>query len=450
MTSIVKKCYVAALALFFLALPLAAQTGGVAGTVRDSSGGVLANATVTITNLSNNAKQTATTGNTGNFAFPQLLPGRYRLEVKAAGFKTFIQPDFGIDVQQQAAIDPVMQVGDAAESIQVTGDTPLLQPNTSSLGQVISNQQISELPLSGRNTLGLIGLTAGAQPMGQFGGIPARTNAYNQGFFSTSGSQVVSNETLIDGVPANTALYNAPAFVPVVDAVQEFKVQTNSFSAEFGRTGGGIVNIVTKAGGNQFHGTAYDFFRNTNLDANNWFNNATGTRRPGEHTNQFGVAAGGPVWIPKVYNGKDKTFWFFDYEGLQDRHALTQVFTIPTPAQLQGDFSQTFNSAHQLIQIYDPNSTRPNPNSPGQYIRDAYPGNIIPQSAINPVARKVAALYPAPNTIGNPVTGANNFFGSADVPNTQNQFTTRIDHTVNDKNSSVRTLFLQQRLTRRL
>ena len=245
---------------------------------------------------------------------------------------------------------------------------------------------------------------------------------------------MVSNETLIDGVPANTALYNAPAYVPVVDAVQEFKVQTNSFSAEFGRTGGGIVNIVTKAGGNQFHGAAYDFFRNTNLNANNWFNNATGTSRPGEHTNQFGVAAGGPVWIPKVYNGRDKTFWFSNYEGLQDRHALTQVFTVPTPAQLQGDFSQTFNSAHQLIQIYDPASTRPNPNSPGQYLRDPYPGNIIPAGAINPVARKVAALYPAPNAIGNPVTGANNYFGSADVPNTQNQFTTRIDHTLNDKN----------------
>jgi Carboxypeptidase regulatory-like domain len=424
----------ASLLLLSVAAPLAAQTGGVAGTVRDSSGGVLANATVTLTSHSTNAAQTQTTGDTGNFAFPQVTPGRYRLEVRAPGFKTFVQPDFGIDVQQQAAIDPVMQVGDASESIQVTGETPLLQPNTSSLGQVISNEQITELPLSGRNTLGLIGLTAGAQPMGQFGGIPARTNAYNQGFFSTSGSQVVSNETLIDGVPANTALYNAPAFVPVVDAVQEFKVQTNTFSAEFGRTGGGIVNIVTRSGANQFHGTVYNFFRNTNLDANNWFNNAAGTKRPGEHTNQFGVATGGPVLLPKVYNGNDKTFWFFNYEGLQDRHALTQTLTIPTQAQLQGDFSQTLTSAHQLIQIYDPLSTRANPNSPGQYIRDPYPGNIIPASAINPVARKVAALYPAPNTTGNPITGANNFFGSADVPNTQNQFTARIDHTINDKN----------------
>ena len=155
MTTIVNMGRVAALLLLLLALPLAAQTGGVAGTVRDSSGGVLANATVTITNRDNNARQTQTTGDTGNFAFPQISPGSYRLEVKAPGFKTFVQPDFSIDVQQQAAIDPVMQIGDASESIQVIGDTPLLQPNTSSLGQVISNQQISELPLSGRNSLGL-------------------------------------------------------------------------------------------------------------------------------------------------------------------------------------------------------------------------------------------------------------------------------------------------------
>ncbi len=420
--------------LFLLTAPVFCQTGGVTGTVKDSSGAVVPKATVDLVNEDTNGIQSQTTGSTGNYAFPQVSPGRYRLEAKSAGFKTFVQTGIKVDVQQQVSIDPTLEVGQTSETVEVTAVTPLLQPNTSSLGQVVSNQQITELPLAGRNTLSLIGLTAGAQPMGQFGGIPARSNAYNQGFFSTSGSQVVSNETLIDGVPANTALYNAPAYVPVVDAVQEFKVQTNSFSAEFGRTGGGIVNVVTKSGGNQLHATLYDFFRNNHLNANNWFNNVSGTKRPGEHTNQFGVAAGGPVVIPHVYNGHDKTFWFFNYEGLQDRRALTQVFTIPTPAQLRGDFSQTLTSSRQLIQIYDPVSTRPNPNSPGQYLRNAFPGNVIPVSSLNPVALKAAGLYPAPNTAGNPVTGANNFIGSADVPNTQNQFSVRIDHTFDEKN----------------
>jgi len=270
MTKIVTPHVVLRVLLFLICGVLGfAQTGGVSGTVKDSSGGVVPNANVTLTNQDTNAKQAQKASDNGHFAFTHLQPGNYRLESQAAGFKTSIQENIIVNVQQDVSIDPVLNVGQTSETVEVKAETPLLQPNTSSLGQVISNQQVTELPLSGRNTLALIGLTAGAQPMGQFGGISARTNAYNQGFFSASGSQVVSNETLIDGVPANTALYNAPAYVPVVDAVQEFKVQTNSFSAEFGRTGGGIVNVVTRSGTNDLHGSLYDFFRNTHLNANN-------------------------------------------------------------------------------------------------------------------------------------------------------------------------------------
>ncbi|MBV8830222.1 MAG: TonB-dependent receptor [Acidobacteriaceae bacterium] len=436
MTTIVCKPLV--LRLSWLTLGCAflslAQNGVVSGTVKDASGATVPKATVTLVNQDTSTTQNQETGDAGNYTFTHVQPGSYRLESNAKGFKTFVQPNITVDVQQNVSIDPVLEVGQTSETVEVKAETPLLQPNTSSLGQVISNQQITQLPLSGRNTLSLIGLTAGAQPMGQFGGIPARTNAYNQGFFSTSGSQVVTNETLIDGVPANAALYNAPAYVPVVDTVQEFKVQTNSFSAEFGRTGGGVVNIVTKSGTNDLHGSLYDFLRNTHLDANNWFNNLNGIARPGEHTNQFGGAAGGPVIIPGVYNGRNKTFWFVNYEGLRDRHALTQTFTIPTLAQDRGDFSQTFNSAHQLITIYDPLSTRPNPSAPGQYIRTPFANNMVPTSRLDPVAMKAIALYPAPNATGNPISGANNFFGSADVPNIEDQFSVRIDHTINERN----------------
>src|SRR6266446_7938373 len=187
----------AATAALLLCLVATAQTGGVSGTIRDSSGGLLPKATVSLIDLDTNATQTQTTGDSGNFAFPQVKPGRYRIEAEAAGFKKFVQSDISVNVQQQVSLNPVMQIGQATESIEVTAETPLLQPNTSSLGQVVNNRQISDLPLIGRNTLSLIGLTAGTQPIGPFGGIPARTNAYNQGYFSTSGSQVVSNETLI-------------------------------------------------------------------------------------------------------------------------------------------------------------------------------------------------------------------------------------------------------------
>jgi hypothetical protein len=408
-------------------------SGAVTGTAMDATGGALSNVQLTLTNEATGQSQSQQTNDNGTYNFPQVTPGSYRLQAEAPGFKTFVRSHITIEVQQQAAIEIKMELGSLSETVEVTSQVPLLQPSTSSLGQVVNNQKITELPLAGRNTLSLIGLTAGAQPVGQFGGIPARTNSYNQGFFSTSGSQVATNETLIDGVPANASVYNAPAFVPVVDDVQEFKVQTNTFSAEFGRTGGGIVNIVTRAGGNQIHGTAYEFFRNNLLNANNWFSNRSGTPRPKTTTNQYGFTAGGPVVLPRIYNGRDKTFWFFNYEGLSDRLGLTQQFTIPTPQQLQGDFSQLYTSSGQQVRIYDPTTTRPDPNRPGAYIRDQFAGNVIPAQFINPVAAKVAALYPKPNVPGNPLTGANNFFGSAAVPNTQDQFTARIDQTIGER-----------------
>ena len=421
MTTIVGFRRVMAL-IALLSSPLAAQTGGLSGTVKDVSGGAVANASVALINQDTNARQTQTAGGAGAYAFPQVQPGRYRLEAEAPGFKKFIQPDIAINVQQQAAIDPVLQIGQTSESIEVTGETPLLQPNTSSLGQVVNNRQITELPLIGRNTLALIALTAGTQPVGAFGGVPARTNAYNQGFFSSGGSQVLTNETLIDGIPANAALFNAPAYVPVVDAVQEFKVQTNSFSAEFGRTGGGVVNVVTKSGTNQLHGSLYEFFRNNHLDANNWFNNRAGQKLPFNNFNQYGAAVGGPIVVPGVYDGHDKTFFFFNYEGLREHRGLTQIFTIPTQQQLAGDFRGG-------PAVYDPFTTRPDPARPGQYLRDPYPNNVIPAASIDPVAAKTRSLYPAPNASGG-ASGANNFVGNGSAPNSQDQYTGRLDHAI--------------------
>jgi len=398
--------------------------GTVNGTVMDATGGVLAKVKVTLVNERTNESRTQATAENGSYAFAQVPPGIYRVEAETPGFKKFVRPHVVVDVQQQAVVDAQMEVGAVTESVEVTGAVPQLQTTTSSLGQVVTNQQITELPLVGRNTLSLIGLTAGAQPMGAFGGIPARTNAYNQGFFSTSGSQVVTNESLIDGAPANTALYNAPAYVPVVDAVEEFKVQTNTFSAEFGRTGGGVVNIVTRSGTNQLHGSLYEFFRNNHLDANNWFNNRAGLALPAYTTNQFGATAGGPLDIPGAYNGKDKTFWFSNYEGLRDSKANTVTWTIPTPAQLGGNFAGG-------PPIYDPTSSTQDPAS-GAYLRTPIPGNIIPPSMISKVSAKIAAIWPAPNAAG-AATGANNFVAVGAVKNIWNSFMARVDHNIGQK-----------------
>lgn len=426
---IYSSCHAARFLLFVILAGLPSYAlaqsfaGSVSGAVTDASGGVLPNAKVTLVNERTNETRTQTTSENGLYAFPQVRPGAYRIEAEAQAFKKGVRSAVVVNVQQTTIVDIQLAVGDVTESVEVTGAVPLLQTTTSSLGQVVNNQQIMDLPLVGRNTLGLIGLTSGAQPMGAFGGIPARTNAYNQGFFSTSGSQVVSNETLIDGAPANAALYNAPAYVPVVNAVNEFKVQTNVFSAEFGRTGGGIVNVVTRSGGNHLHGSLYEFSRNKHLDANNWSNNRAGVALPPYTTNQFGATAGGPVVIPGVYSGKDKTFWFFNYEGVRDSRANSVTWTIPTQAQLQGNFSGGAT-------IYDPLNTAK--DASGNTIRTPFPGNVLPPARINPVSAKLAAIWPAPNAPGTS-SGASNFVATGAVKNLWNSFMARMDHNFGDK-----------------
>ena len=408
-------------------------TGTINGIVKDSSGAVVPNADLTLVNVNTNEQRKQASSAEGRYLFAMLPPGSYRLEADLKGFQKSVRSNITVEVQQQVSIDVELQVGEATQSVEVTGATPLLQPSTSSLGQVVDNRKIMELPLVGRNTLSLIGLTAGAQPLGTFGGIPARANSYAGGSFSTSGSPAFTNETLIDGVPGNCAVFNTPAFIPTVDAVQEFTVQTSNFSAEFGRTGGGVVNIVTKSGGNAPHGSFYEFLRNDKLDANNWFRNRAGSPRVHDTMNQFGFAVGGPVLVPRVYDGRNKSFWFFNYEALRERRAQSQLLTIPTPEQLQGDFSRTLNSAGQLIVIADPLTTQPDPANPGRSLRSAFAGNLIPANRLDPVAAKTRGFWPKPNTSGNPLTGASNFLGAGSAPNLQDQFTVRGDHSLGAK-----------------
>lgn len=407
-------------------------TGAVNGVVKDPSGAVVPNAGLTLVNVNTNEARKQASNPDGRYVFPMLPPGSYRLEANVQGFQKFVRSNITVEVQQELSIDVELNVGAASQEVNVTGVTPLLQPSTSSLGQVVNNREIMELPLAGRNTLALIGLTAGAQPLGTFGGIVARLNSYTGGAFSTSGGMAFTNETLIDGVPGNCAVENTPAFIPTVDAVQEFKVETSNFSAEFGRTGGGVVNIVTKSGTNGLHGTLYEYFRNKALQANNWFSNRAGSPIPHDTFNQFGFTAGGPVVIPHLYNGRNRTFWFFNYEGLRERLGLSVLWSVPTPLQLQGNFTQTYYSPGNMVVIADPLSTQPNAASPGSYTRTPFPGNVIPANLIDPVAAGTRRYWPAPNTAGT-ATGANNFIGSGSAPNWQNQFTVRGDHSIGTK-----------------
>ncbi len=407
-------------------------TGTVSGTVKDTTNAVIPGARLSLINTANGEERGQDSKEGGSFVFALIPPGSYRLEVSHTGFKRFIRPAIEVEVQQSLVLEVNLEVGDTSESVQVTAETPLLQPATSSLGEVIENRKIVELPLAGRNTFALITLTTGAQPLGEFGNLPARANAYAGGYFSLNGSQPLTNETLIDGIPVNTATTNAPGFTPSVDAIQEFKVQSGNFTAEFGRTGGGVVNLVYKSGGNQVHGSLYEFLRNSVFDANNWFNNRGGRVKAHNALNQFGGTAGGPLVFPKLYNGHNRTFWFVAYEGLRDRRALSQTYTIPTPDQLQGDFSKSFNGSGQLITIYDPLTTKPDPQRPGNFLRDPFPGNRIPADRIDRVAAKVRNFWPTPNSAGSGPAAVNNWTGAGSTPNTQDQYSVRLDHAITE------------------
>jgi hypothetical protein len=242
---------------------------------------------------------------------------------------------------------------------------------------------------------------------------------------SINGAPATENDFLLDGAPNSIASANQPVIYPIADSVQEFKVQTNNYSAEFGRASGGIYNVITKAGTNDFHFSAYEFYRNRALTANNWFSKAAGQSEPALTFNQYGGVFGGPVIIPKFYNGHNKTFFFIGTEIVRYQQGNTYSATVPNSTELTGDFSHDTNSAGKAITIYNPFSTRPNPAGTG-YIRDPFPGNVIPSNLINPIAKNMAAFFPAP-TLPNARVGAPNYIVT-DANNIQkNQFTVRVD-----------------------
>lgn len=416
---------VAVICLCALAARAQTNTATIGGTVSDSTGAVVAAAKVKATNTGTGASRAAVSNELGIFSFPALPPGTYEVAVEKEGFKKSVRSNIALNVQETLSFEIVLAVGNLAETVEVTANALSLETATSSLGQVINNEKILDLPLNGRNTLALVGLTPGVTPMGGFGGLPATGNAYGQGNFSVSGSRGLSTEVILDGAPVNASLFNAPAFVPSVDAVEEFKVQTNNFSAEFGRTAGGVVNVIMKSGTNQYHGNLYEFFRNRVLDANTFFANASARPKPVYIYNVFGGTIGGPVEIPKAYNGKDRTFFFFAYEGLRQRTGINSLLTVPSDLQRKGDFSATRNSAGQQIGIFDPLTTVA--TGATTYARTQFPGNVIPAARLNAVSGKAITYYPAPNLAGDPVTGVNNFFGSAGATNLSNQYNARVD-----------------------
>lgn len=405
------------------ALTLGAQsfTASLRGTVTDGSGAAVPAAKVTLTEADRNVPHPVTTDEAGRYSATALPPGPYLLTVEASGFKKHVQSRFELLVQQSATLDVQLQVGDISTAVTIESAAPLLNTTNASLGQVIDNKYMVSLPNLGRDSLALAYLTPGV-----VGSAGARGSTNTN--FVANGARNSTSDVMVDGVTVTTVEQNSGItdlkYKPSVDSVQEFKMQTNFFPAEYGQTGGAVINMVTKSGTNDFHGTGFYFLRHSELNANGWFANRAGNKRPDFRRDQYGGVIGGPV-------RKNKTFFFATFEHTRQSSPTSQTATFPTDPQRDGDFSRTFQSNGQLISVFDPFDTFT--NAAGQLERRAFPGNVIPKSRMDPIALKALAFFPRGNQVTNAVTNNNNWFAQGTNRSASKQMDFKGDHNINDK-----------------
>ncbi|WP_183816807.1 TonB-dependent receptor [Tunturibacter empetritectus] len=390
-------------------------SGSFTGRVSDSAAASVANATVTILNAGTGVARTAHTDGNGNYTETTLPPGSYKVIAEKEGFKTSQSAIINLRVDQAARVDITLAIGQVSETVQVNASSVALDTETSGIGQVIGEKQVSDLPLDGRNFLGLLFLAPGAV---QISGEQNQFRYNEGGAISIGGARSSSNAYLIDGMTNNDTQYQTPAVVFSVEAIQEFKEQTKTYSAEYGYSVN-QVNLSTKSGTNKFHGSVYDFLRNNALDARDFFNVKPQAVNP-LRQNQFGYSLGGPVWIPKVYNGQNRTFFFANYEGLRLSTSNTSLAFVPTASELAGKFPATrlVNGVLVTVPIYDPETHLP-------FSQDSGGNYVVPQARFSRLGQIAAAkFFNTPNLTGNPVY---NYSGAIASPVHTDQQNYRID-----------------------
>ncbi len=408
----------------------------ITGRVSDPSGAATPAAQLTVQNVQTNEQFKTTTGADGNYTVPFLIPGRYRIIVEATGFKRAVQESVELHINDRATLNFTLELGEVEQAVTVTAEAPLLEMSSATRGQVIENRRVTELPLNARNPFMLSALVAGVQ----WNGSMVYFRPFDNGAiadWSINGGLTRHNEFLLDGAPNNavtnsdgarTRSSNNIAFVPPVDATEEFKIMSNTYDSQYGRSAGGIVNVTLKSGTNDLHGTGYEFMRRYWLDANNFQNNRAGLTRyaidpqtgenlGGHYLDQYGPQLSGPVLLPRLYNGKDRTFFMFSFEGYREGTPNPTISSVPSKAERAGDFSTSG------IAVWDPLTSRENPNFDAsraesvnnpRYIRDQFPGNRLPASRINPIGSKLANLYPEPN-LGDASARFNNYLLSPNI-----------------------------------
>jgi hypothetical protein len=415
--------------VFMVTGSLFAQTATLTGRVSDPSGAIVPGVQVEVRAVGTGSVWRTETNSAGYYTVTALSPGQYDLAASKLGFAAIQRRGLSLAVQQVARVDMVLRLGDVAESVTVSGTEVLLESEGATLGQVIGSRQLAELPLLGRNPYALAMLVPGVRASLGVNNLPVNQIATIS--YSINGQRATMNEFLLDGAPNSAPSQNQPVINANPDAVQEFKVETNSYAAEYGRAAGGVFNVVTKSGTNETHFNLYEFFRHDKLTANNFFANMAGTPRPPFRFNQFGGTLGGPVYLPKLYDGTNRTFFFASAEFVRFQEGLTFTGTVPNEAQRGGDFSGLRNAAGNPVILYDPLSTQANPA--GGFTRQPFTGNRIPADRIDPVARNVTSFWPLPNAPGNLFTGVNNFSRPDSNSISKNTFSARLDHSFSER-----------------
>ena len=415
---------------------LNAQSARVSGHVTDSTQGAVRTCAVVLQNTATQAEFRTVTTEAGAFLLPPVPPGTYEISASAPGFATARLTGLTLEVGESNVINLVLQPASMHDVVEVVDTPPELTTDRPDRSVVIDRTFVASIPLNVRNPLQLINfspaVTKGDDGLsGQNVTSESRTNTWR-----INGAKGATTDIAIDGATDTTAYYNQAGGIPGVDAVQEYRVYTSAYAPEYGRTSGGTVAYALRSGSNAVHGSLFEYLRNSDLDSNGFNANKAGQPIAAFRRNQFGGTFGGPVALPKLYHGKDKTFFFVSYEGLRDSSAGSFTGTVPTALERAGDFSQTRDANGALIVMYDPSTTRLDPTAPAgttRYIRTAFPGNVIPANQINPIATKLLSYYPMPNEPGVGQSSTNNYFSNAPGTNNNDRIDARFDQRISDR-----------------
>jgi hypothetical protein len=412
-------------------LPAQTFQASVSGIVSDPTGAVVPSAKITVIDTARGVTLAATSNQDGVYRLNNLTPSTYRVTAEASGFQTYQLDSFPLTAKQEAVLNITLTIGATNQTVEVSSQVQMIEPSSATLGGVVNNKSIVDLPLVNRNVLTLMAIEPGVQP--------STPNNYQSNFFTSSirysfnGGLESTSDFQLDGVSilnqSDIPGIMGLTMLPSIDGVDEMRVQTNSYSAVYGRSGGGISTMVTKSGTNSFHGSAFEFLRNNALNANNFFSNRSGAKIAPLHMDQYGGSIGGPIF-------KNRTFFFGLFEGNVNNAGAFTLFSVPTAAERTGDFSQVYNQQGKLKIIYNPFSAVADPSNPGQFLRSPFPGNIIPKSMMDPAGLASVGYYPAANLPGTAVPGGlytplNNAALTAVSANPLRQITGKVDHSFN-------------------